>query len=142
MTPTDLRTFMTAGAATFTVTSLRTGNRFTYRVTVTDRDPSQFFVSVLTGSDNEHDYAYAGMMTAGLGLTARQTRGSKIGATAPSWLGFLWLLARINADADFSELAEVDHMGRCGRCRRALTVPESIRSGLGPVCAEKVAAGD
>lgn len=29
---------------------------------------------------------------------------------------------------------EVWHEGRCGRCGRALTVPESIASGIGPVC--------
>jgi hypothetical protein len=27
------------------------------------------------------------------------------------------------------------HEGRCGRCGRKLTVPESIESGFGPECA-------
>jgi hypothetical protein len=30
---------------------------------------------------------------------------------------------------------EVWHEGHCMRCGRALTVPESISTGLGPVCA-------
>jgi hypothetical protein len=28
----------------------------------------------------------------------------------------------------------VHHEGRCGRCGRTLTVPESIESGFGPEC--------
>ena len=32
----------------------------------------------------------------------------------------------------------VFHDGKCGRCGRKLTVPESIQSGLGPVCAGQV----
>jgi hypothetical protein len=33
---------------------------------------------------------------------------------------------------------EVYHEGRCGRCNRKLTVPESIETGLGPECASKL----
>ena len=32
---------------------------------------------------------------------------------------------------------EVWHQGSCGKCGRPLTVPESIASGIGPVCASK-----
>jgi hypothetical protein len=38
-----------------------------------------------------------------------------------------------------SDKLEVWHEGRCGRCGRRLTVPESIESGLGPECATKAA---
>jgi hypothetical protein len=34
---------------------------------------------------------------------------------------------------------KVHHEGRCGRCGRTLTVPESIESGIGPECAKKMA---
>jgi hypothetical protein len=33
-------------------------------------------------------------------------------------------------------LLEVWHEGRCGRCGRALTVPESVERGIGPECWE------
>ena len=142
MTPTDFRKFLTAGRATFTVTRRRDGARFTYRVTATDDDPARFFVSVLTGPDNESDYTYAGMLdNRPAGLMLRQTRGSKIAATAPSWLGFVWLISRLHRPEVIDRFVEIDHVGRCARCNRPLTVPESIRTGLGPVCAEKVAAG-
>jgi hypothetical protein len=29
---------------------------------------------------------------------------------------------------------KVCHCGHCGRCGKLLTVPESIKSGLGPIC--------
>jgi hypothetical protein len=32
---------------------------------------------------------------------------------------------------------EIWHSGRCGRCSRRLTVPESIAAGIGPDCAGK-----
>ena len=35
---------------------------------------------------------------------------------------------------------EINHEGRCGRCGRALTVPESVASGIGPESALKMAA--
>jgi hypothetical protein len=32
---------------------------------------------------------------------------------------------------------DVLHSGRCGRCGRTLTTPDSIERGLGPECAHK-----
>lgn len=143
MIPT-FRDFLTAGAATFTVTSRKTHQRFTYRVTeVDDSGPEdeerRYFVSVLTGPDNTEsgDYTYAGMMRYQTRLghfKGHQTKGSKIAATAPSWLGFMWLLSRVPSPEALEAQAEVDHIGQCAKCRRPLTVPESIRSGFGPKC--------
>ena len=71
-------TFALGGNARFTVTSKRTGERFTYRVRRSQRTVQQhevdrarverghisttapWFVSVLTGEDNEGDYSYLG----------------------------------------------------------------------------------
>lgn len=139
MSLTEFRSFLTAGDAVFTLTSRRTGDRYTYRVArVENMQPRfpRYFISVLTGSDNTRDYTYAGMMRLELDrLVTYQTRGSKIDETAPSWRGFVWLVIAVNTESDISEQAEIDHLDRCGRCGRALTVPESIRTGLGPECA-------
>jgi hypothetical protein len=35
---------------------------------------------------------------------------------------------------------KVHHEGRCCRCGRKLTVPESIETGLGPECASRLEA--
>lgn len=43
---------------------------------------------------------------------------------------------------DYSKIStwQVWHTGRCSRCGRLLTVPESIENGIGPECANKINA--
>ncbi len=142
----QIKSFITAGNATFTLKSLASGGHYTYRLTTAGKASSpnglisgKFFVSVLSGPDNTRDYTYAGMLVrkANGTLVAYQTKGSKVGSDAPSWRGFLWLVHMLDANRDISEQAEVHHMNRCGRCGRELTHPESIKSGLGPECIKK-----
>lgn len=53
---------------------------------------------------------------------------------------FAWLWAtRLSTGRELPEQVEVWHEGRCGRCGRRLTVPESISTGFGPECVKKVA---
>lgn len=137
----DIRKFITSGKATFTVTSNRTGQHFTYRVKRAS-EGNAFFVSVLTGPDNTRDYAYIGFLTPGndhAPMHLRHTRNSKVSGDAPSFKGFEWLVRMVNAGKGVSDHATLDHMGKCGRCGRALTHPESIATGLGPECVKKVA---
>ena len=48
---------------------------------------------------------------------------------------FGWLLKHIN---DLPENIKIWHNGYCGKCGRMLTVPDSIDSGFGPVCANSM----
>jgi len=121
--------FIFAGRAVFTLTSKATGARFTYKVTTKD-DATVSFVSVLTGPDT---YTYAGSIFHDAKDRFRTTAKSRIGADAPSARAIAWYLRNIG-----SEAAEFHHEGKCGKCGRALTVPESIETGLGPVCADKL----
>lgn len=132
----DRKSFALAGNARFTLDNPLSGNRFTYRVRVKETDDGRtlHFVSVLTGSDNESDYTFLGTIFDG--ATFRHGRKSRISETAPSAKAFAWAWRRIYAGASIGP-AVFMHEGRCGRCGRALTVPESIKTGLGPVCAEK-----
>ena len=126
--------FALAGNARFTLVSKKTGTRFTFRI----RHPGEdrpWFVSLLTGSDNESDYTFFG--TIFLDGTFRPSKKSPIGPTAPSVKGFDWFWKHLTANDPFDLLppqVNVHHEGRCGRCGRALTVPESIESGFGPEC--------
>lgn len=124
----NVKAFITGGNATFTVVSKKSGTRFTYRVR--KAEDQRFFVSVLTGGNNERDYAYMGMLNAFGEFSS--TKASKVGADAKSVLAFGWLLKAIKADS--IESLEFHHAGRCARCNRLLTDPESIASGFGPVC--------
>lgn len=141
MTPTctrfDVKAFILAGKAIFTLTSLKTGKRFTYKVS-TPKDASgraKYFVRLLTQSDNTGYYQYLGMIT----TSDRYVHGrsSNISAGAPSAIAAAWFFQRLLADLPLTGVA-IHHAGRCGRCGRLLTVPESIESGIGPECANKM----
>lgn len=122
--------FMTAGKATVTLRSAETGNRFTYRIKSSD-DGKVHFVSLMQGTDNESSFSYLGTIR---GDVFYHGKKSKIAADAPAAKAFAWAFNRIAGDKLPGSL-EVWHEGRCGRCGRKLTVPESIESGLGPECA-------
>jgi hypothetical protein len=136
----SIRRFIEAGRATLTIRSAGTGTRFTYRFNRPDGDDDQrpIWVSVLAGSDNESSYAYVGTLFAPFGVL-RFTAKSKVGPEAPSSKALAWLLRQVyEVDGLRLDQAEVWHEGRCGRCGRKLTVPESIASGFGPECAGRV----
>jgi hypothetical protein len=126
--------FALAGNAIFTLVSKSTGTRFTYRVQVAKDNESLHFVSVLTGPDNTNDYAYLGIIRRGVFF---HTKKSRIAWDAPSLKAFDWFW-RLAASGAEIKSAEIFHEGRCGRCGRALTVPESIASGFGPECIGKL----
>jgi Family of unknown function (DUF6011) len=126
--------FALAGNAVFTLVSLKTGTRFTFKVRAAETGPMHF-VSVLTGPDNTQDYRYLGFLRRGIYFHGGAK--AKIDRNALSALAFdyFWRWA---ARGQMPGNLHVFHEGRCGRCGRALTVPESIKSGFGPECIGKV----
>jgi hypothetical protein len=146
MNITEVKNFLLGGHGELTIKSLASGGHYTYRVRQakdTEGNPlRRYFVSLLVGPDNNTAYEYIGLLEhhASGKLGFRLTRASKTSYQAPSTRGFHWLVACINTERDISEQAELLHSGRCGACGRKLTTPESIQSGLGPVCASRVAA--
>jgi len=94
-----------------------------------------FFGALLTGSDNEHNYTYMGLVN---GEAVRVTKASKYAQDSKPVAVLAWALAVVNGKRNLPEGYAIRHEGRCGRCGRTLTVPESIDSGLGPECAGRV----
>ena len=131
--------FALGGDARFTLKSLKTETRFTFRVNRAKNSDNFYFVSVLNGSDNEHNYAYIGYIRRGMFTHDPKwaTRKVTISPDAPNVRAFDYAWRAINRDVIPDQL-EIWHEGRCCRCARALTVPESIRSGIGPECAKRV----
>lgn len=131
--PIDMQAFALAGNATFTLVGAT--SRFTYKVRKSD-DGRLYFVALMNGPDNEGSFAYLGLIRPELG-GARYEHGrkSKVHAGAPSARAFAWFWQRLMCGADLSAL-EFWHEGKCGRCGRKLTVPESIERGIGPECAQ------
>ncbi len=127
--------FILAGNARVTLVSAKTGTRFTYRV-VRPEAEGPFFVSLLNGSDNERDYVFLGTIFVNANTPAvfRHGTRSRIGPDAPSSRALAWAWNQYLSHGLIPPACEIHHEGRCGKCGRALTVPESIASGLGPIC--------
>jgi hypothetical protein len=126
----EIKRFILAGDATFTVQNEKTGNRFTYRVRKA-QDGGCWFVGVLTGSDNYSDYSYMGIIK---GVEFFGTRKSRVSRTAPSYVAFDWVWRNVGR---LPACVQVWHEGACCRCGRKLTTPESVEKGIGPVCEGK-----
>ena len=132
--------FVTAGNATITLVSLKTGARYTYQIRESELDQrgrKVWFVGLLTGSDNETSYSYIGIISQDMSF--RTTAKTRLPISAPSVVAFGWTWNRLTTYQPTNGL-EIWHSGKCGRCGRKLTVPESIASGFGPECSEKLAA--
>jgi hypothetical protein len=133
--------FLLAGNAIFTLVNTKTGNRFTYRIRRPEeaRGSVSHFVALLTGSDNESDYAYLGQIYSGsLANYAIPGAKSKIGRDAVSVRALDWLFSQLAHGRELPANVQVWHEAKCGRCARKLTVPSSIASGFGPECAGKI----
>lgn len=139
----QIRSFLLAGHAKFTLVSKKTGDRKTFRVRENEKGEFKaFFVDLLVGPNNDDDYKYLGyLFPVGLPEQLKFTQNKERWGT-DAFAAFLWLTAWLNGrpgidDRAFFEQAEFWHAGECGRCGRELTDPESIARGLGPVCAER-----
>jgi hypothetical protein len=128
------RNFVLGGNARVTLKSKTTGSRHTFRIKAS-QDRNVHFVALLNGPDNESSYAYFGYIKRDVfyhgGAKARVSK------EAPSARAFAWTWQKLVSGVMPAQL-EVWHEGRCCRCARVLTVPESIRAGVGPECAGKV----
>lgn len=129
--------FLFGGNAVLTVVSKRTGERFTYKIQAPKerRGSEVHFVKVLTGPDNAADYQFFG--TIFNRQEFRPSVKSRLSPTAPSVEVFEWLIAELLGPevGSLEGSTELYHEGRCGRCGRLLTVPESVMTGFGPECA-------
>lgn len=135
------RAFVWGGNAIFTADNGH-GEHYTFRVS--RKDPgSCWFVALLTGPDNDRDYTYLGVLAwPGIlpGTRVAQipyckiTRASKLGAESTPVRVFNFAMRIVYGAQAIPAGYSVLHDGRCAKCRRHLTDPESLKTGLGPVC--------
>jgi hypothetical protein len=137
----DIVNYITAGKATFTLRSVQTQKRYTYKVSaMKDRtDPKKkvkgyFFVALMIGPDNDNHFTYLGMIRNGV---FSHTIRSRIQVTAESFKAFDFVWRWLHTKPELHPQIEFWHSGRCGHCGKKLTVPESIALGIGPICAGK-----
>ena len=131
----NVKMFLIGGKAILTLESKKTGRWFTYRIKRAKKDDekSPFFVSVLTGMNNDSAYTYMGTIFNNDKLSFKLTKNSKIGEDALSYKAFNFFFSLLMENKLHPDMV-VYHRGVCGRCGRALTVPESLITGLGPEC--------
>jgi hypothetical protein len=138
----DALRFILAGNAYFTVRSQKTGTRYTFRVSrgTCSRCGKKdckcwanpiYFVSLLTGPENSTNYSYLGMIKE---KVFSLTRASKMTDESMPVRAFRYLYQHL-ANRQFPADLSLWHEGKCGRCDRKLTVPESVERGIGPECA-------
>jgi len=138
----DAKAFAMAGNAIITLQSLRSGQHFTYKITSPSAEKQEakgytpeavWFVKLLTsGSADEGEFTYIGMIKPQAGFFL--TRASRVRPENPCVKAFRFFM---ESQELHSELV-IRHECRCGRCGRTLTEPESIDSGYGPECREKL----
>jgi hypothetical protein len=126
----DAIKFIFAGNSTSTFLNTRSDNRFTFKVKKA-KDSDLYFVSVLTSPDI---YTYMGTISNGL---YKHGRKSTIFNTAQSVKVFEYVLKNL-MKLSLPSFIEIWHEGKCGKCGRTLTVPDSIINGLGPECYKKI----
>lgn len=134
--------FILAGKAVFTVKSIQTGVRFTYKVQAPRQNSKEttpvLWVSVLTGTDNNSCYSYIGFISKNQNrhwIFSHGGRKSNIAINAKSVVAFTFFFNAVWAVGRFSNNLEFWHEGKCCRCGKRLTDPESIARGIGPECA-------
>ncbi len=130
----DIKNFVFAGSAIFTLESTLSGSWYTFKVEQSDKNDKMFFVSVLRGSDNTSSYTYLGLV---INDEFRLTKNSKYGEEASCYKAFNFFFKDLMRMHIHSKL-KFYHLGICSKCGRPLTTPESVKIGIGPICLSKM----
>ena len=126
-----------AGNSLITLESDATNKHFTYKIQRSVNDDNLYFIKTLRGPDNEKDYRYIGCYFSDTGTFV-------VEKTYKNMPSFDWpksiqaIRYFLNYIDNLPDKLHVYHNGRCCRCGRILTTPESIKRGLGPECEKLV----
>lgn len=140
----QVKNYATAGRAVVTIVSRVTQERVTLKIKKMKDNEKRFFVNVRKSTEaddnNWRNWSYIGVfdLDRGFWTTSKTNYDQGTGIKAAAW--FLSIVANGDLDNQNSlmEQADIWHEGRCGRCSKELTVPESIAQGLGPTCAGRI----
>jgi hypothetical protein len=116
-----------------TMLSTKTGEHRTIRIRTMPNDssfaPGARIAELLVGPDNTSDYRSFAFVNSDSVVVFRKHLGTM----------FEKLVPLISTPEKYVEkgLIEYSFSGRCRKCNRLLTTPDSIANGIGPVCASK-----
>jgi hypothetical protein len=128
----QLRDFVFAGNSLFTLLNEETGNHVTFRIKKHKEDPI-WFVSTLGQYGKQ---VFIG--TCGSSKKYKHSQNSDISQNDQKVVVFEWFLNKFFNNQDKYPTVKIYHHGRCGACYKTLTTPESIKSGIGPICGGKM----
>lgn len=129
-----IRNFLFAGNAVFTLVSKVTGTRFTYKLNVAETGGKTFFLCIR----DLNRWEFLGSVH--YRITYKHSQKSEKLSTETYVKAFEWFLSKIVNDEILDNM-EFWHEGQCGACGRPLTVPDSIKRGIGPECRRSLNAG-
>lgn len=126
----DALAFILGGNALFTIKSNKTQQRFTFKVLKDSNEDFIYRVSLLTGSDNTRNYRMIGKIDQ---REAQMIPLSEYTRNFPAFIALDHVYMNLCIGL-YMPFLEIWHEGRCCRCGRTLTVPQSIAKGIGPEC--------
>lgn len=132
--------YIMGGNSTFTLVTEST--RYTYKIIerVIGDGSTIYAVMVLCGPDNTSNYRKFATIKEVNGMPKLEL----IGRTT-NYIEYFELIKKLYYSLLFNNYEQISawqvwHTGRCSRCGRLLTVPESIEKGIGPECESRVNA--
>ncbi len=128
-----LKDFLLAGKCDCSIENIKSGNRFIYEINGNKKNENMFFVQSVTGMGK----IYGGYILLKEDGSIVYNKGPK-GQITDDDMRIQALMYVLKNYDRLPPYVVVQHLGRCARCRRKLTDPDSIRRGLGPECAKKV----
>jgi hypothetical protein len=138
-----LAELLTIFNGTYTIQNRAEGTHRTFRIRTQKPDasfaPGKRVLALMTGSDNEHSYT---------GFAFVENDGIRVWSSKRGhgdWEAYAKLVWSLATDSGFSEYADRYSLlvsGTCVKCNRKLTTPESIKTGIGPVCDGREAKGN
>ena len=128
--------FLRAGRAIFTVSN-PPGAGHTHHTYRLREWQGNLLAELLRGPDNLRAYQYIGRVDLEAGRVW-PTKKSTLHPKIEAWLVLEWALQVVIGLKPMRAGYKIQHAGRCGRCGRILTHPESLETGFGPECWEAV----
>ena len=131
--------FLLAGRAVFTVSNPK-GDHYTFKVRRVESEWPKFSGKMSTTyfvnakvSGTDHPYGYIGILDTAKG-TIKCTAKSEFLPGTKEYDVAAWACQSVLNSKMIPDGYHIEHAGRCGKCGRQLTDPESIQRGIGPEC--------
>lgn len=141
MTIDNMINYVTGGHAVFTLQSTKLDKRYTYKINADSKCENRFYANVLYGPDNGTDYRFLGFFYRD-NFTLKASKYTNfehnIINTDNRFRMLEVFLQILCTEDELPETCIFYPSGRCARCGRLLTTPESIESGFGPECIKHV----